>query len=313
MALTPNTFNPDHVMLRDTLGQNVGTDFMTDRFMEALLPQSALMRLGTQVDMSGGYYHSGSGIASELSDAYFVGEGHKIGSAKLEAKDWEMRAVKIGVILPVTDEFLHYTWSRYFEDVVPAVADKFYKKIDGSAFLGLNGDPFGSNVLASATASSNVIEGDLTADNIYAIEDAVASEGTAFISNRNSERSLRGLIDPVSQMGIFDRPDRVTRVGTLDSYPYVRLELGSDNAEMPDGTLIYGDFKKLFYGIPRGAQLRMKLADQATLSLTKNADGTDINLFEQDMYAMRFVFEIGVAVPEMYQDSFAVLQAPEVP
>lgn len=313
MALSPQTFNPDNVMLRESLGQNVNSAMLTEQFMELLLPQSALMRLGQPVDMTGQYYNSAHGINSELSDAYFVGEGHKIQTAKITTTEWSMSTVKIGVILPVTDEFLAYTWSDYFSAIVPMVADKFYKRIDGAAFLGLSNNPFGTNVLAAATAAGNVLNGDITVENLYELQDALPYDGTAYVSNRNSERSLRGLVDPISQVPIFERPDRATRLGTLDSFPYVRLDIGNDNGEFTDGTVLFGDFSKIRYGLPRGSQLRMKLDDSATLSTITNADGSDVNLFEQEMHAMRFTFDIAVAIPEMHQDHFAVLQAEVAP
>lgn len=309
MALTPQTFNPDNVMLRDSLGARVNSQMLTDQFMDLLLPQSALMRLGTPIEMAGEYYRSTHGIDSELSDAYFVGEGQKIQTAKITTAEWSMSTVKIGVILPVTDEFLAYTWSDYFSAIVPMVADKFYKRIDGAAFLGLNGNPFGSNILSAATNAGNVIEGDITVENLYALQDAIPYEGTAYVSNKNSERSLHGLVDPVAETRIFQRPDRLSRVGSLDSYPYVRLDMGNDNPEFTDGTILYGDFSKIYYGLPRGNQLRMKLDDSATLSTITNTDGSDVNLFEQEMHAMRFTFDIAVAVPPIHEEHFAVLQA----
>ena len=49
-------------------------------------------------------------------------------------------------------------------------------------------------------------------------------------------------------------------------------------------------------------------SDLATLSKVQNTapDTGDVHLFEQDMQACRFVFEIAVAIPN--NEAFAVLQ-----
>ena len=101
-------------------------------------------------------------------------------------------------------------------------------------------------------------------------------------------------------------------MGRLDGIPYAELKLGKDDSgdriEYPKGTLITGNFDDLIYGIPRGTNLRLKVSGDATLSTVQNAgpDSGDVHLFEQDMQALRAVFEIAVAVPN--NDNFAVLQ-----
>ena len=46
-----------------------------------------------------------------------------------------MRAFKLGVILPVTKEFLNYTYSQFFEEMKPMIAEAFYKKFDEAGIL----------------------------------------------------------------------------------------------------------------------------------------------------------------------------------
>src|SRR5699024_8274571 len=98
------------------------------------------------------------------------------------------------------------------------------------------------------------------------------------------------------------------RVLFRSGLPYHELKLANGET-YPEGTLITGDFQNgLKYGVPNGTQLRIKIADQATLSKVQNTDPDtgDVHLFEQDMQACRFVFEIAVAIPN--NEAFAVLQ-----
>ena len=303
-------FNPEHVMLSDTIGKEITDVGFTAEFLKQLAETSLVMQLGLREEMDGRLVKKSIGLG-ELSDAYFVGEGEKIGTAGFNGKEYILEARKIAVILPVTEEFLMYTWKDYFRKVVPAVVDKFNKKINGAAFLGLYGDPFGANVLESATDAGNVVNGDITTEGIYDLENLPSYDTNAFVGHKTVSRGLRGLSDGVSQTAIYDK-----NAGKLDDIVYKELDLGlqADGVtpvEYPAGTLFAGDFNGLRYGLPNGTQLRLKIADQATLSKVQNAgpDTGDVHLFEQDMQALRAVFEIAVAIPN--DNAFAVIQ-PEV-
>lgn len=301
------TFNPDNVMLSDTLGKEVSSAPFTQEFLRQLVSTSRVVQLGERVEMGNQKIVKRSAGIGELSDAYFVGEGEKIGTAKVEGTDYMLESKKIAVILPVTEEFLTYSWSQYFSQVVPLIVDKFNKKIDGAAFLGLHENVFGSNVLAAAEASGQSIEGDLTTENIYDLEDVTALEPNAFVGHRTLNRKLRTLTDGqgVNAGFIFDRPANPAGNGNLDGLPYAQIQLVKDEV-YPEGTLIAGNFNGLKYGIPNGTSLRLKVGDQATLSTLK-ADGEDVHMFERDMQALRAIFEIAVAIPEGSKD-FAVLK-----
>lgn len=298
------TFDPAHVMLSDTIGKEIADAGFTQAFLNQLVQTSLVMRLGTPVEMNGNIVKTSSGTG-ELSHAYFVGEGEKIGTAGFEMKDFIIESRKVAVILPVTNEFLQYTWARYFEEVIPAIIDKFNKMIDGGAFLGLHGNPFGANILASATTAGNVITGGITGENLVDLEMKPDSDATHFVGNRAVNKEILGLQNSLGNAYLFDRGTR-----TLDGIPYEELKIVKGET-YPAGTLFAGDFSQLRYGVPNGTQLRLLISDQATLSKIQNAgpDAGDVHLYEQDMKAIRAVFEIGVAIPN--PAAFAVVQGEE--
>lgn len=308
----PQTFNPDNVMLEESIGKNIAAAPFTQEFLSRLVATSKVVQLGQRVEMGNQRIVRESAGVGELSDAYFVDEGEKIGTAKVEGTDYTLEARKIGVILPVSEEFLTYTWSDYFDEVVPLIVDKFNKKIDGASFLGLHNNVFGSNVLDAATGAGNVLNEMITTESIYDLEDVTERQPNAFVGHRTLNRQLRGLTDGdgVNFERIFDRPASPTANGSLDGLPYAQLQL-VDGAVYPENTLITGNFNSLRYGIPNGTQLRLKIGDQATLSTVQNAgpDDGDVHMFEQDMQALRAIFEIAVAVPN--GEDFAVLQGTE--
>ena len=301
------TFSPDNVLLSETLGKEIISEQITNLFTDALVQSSKVIQLGQKVEMDGKMVRKGVELG-ELTDAYFVGEGQKIGTAKVQTKSYVLEARKIAVILPVTEEVLNYTWTDYFESIKDKIVDLFNKKIDGAAFLGLYDNPFGNNVLAAAKTASNVVKGDITLDNIYAVEDASEKEPNAFVGHRTINRTLRGIRDDVNGgQHVFTKPANPNATGELDGIPYAQLQL-QNGQNYPAGTLLTGNFNGLVYGIPNGTNLRLKIADQATLSKVQNTttDTGDVHLFEQDMQALRAIFEIAVAIPN--NEAFAAIQ-----
>ena len=301
------TFNPDTVLLSETLGKEITSEQITDSFTDELVKTSKVIQLGQKVEMDGKMVRKGVELG-QLTDAYFVGEGQKIGTAKVQTKSYVLEAHKIAVILPVTEEVLNYTWTDYFNSIKDKIVDLFNKKIDGAAFLGLHENPFGNNVLAAAKAANNLVKGDITLDNIYAVEDASEKEPNAFVGHRTINRTLRGIRDDVNGgQHVFTKPANPNATGELDGLPYAQLQLQSGQT-YPAGTLLTGNFNGLVYGIPNGTNLRLKIADQATLSKVQNSgtDTGDGHLFEQDMQALRAIFEIAVAIPN--NEALAAIQ-----
>ena len=301
------TFSPDNVLLSETLGKEITSDKITNLFTDELIKTSKLIQLGQKVEMDGKMVRKGVELG-QLTDAYFVGEGEKIGTAKVQAKSYVLEARKIAVILPVTEEVLNYTWTDYFESIKDKIVDLFNKKIDGAAFLGLYSNPFGANVLNAAKTANNVVKGDISLENIYAVEDASEKEPNAFVGHRTINRTLRGIRDDVNGgQHVFTKPANPNATGELDGLPYAQLQLQSGQ-NYPAGTLLTGNFNGLVYGIPNGTNLRLKIADQATLSKVQNTGTTtgDVHLFEQDMQALRAIFEIAVAIPN--NEAFAAIE-----
>lgn len=304
----PQAFNPDTVLLSDSLGKEITSEYITELFTDSLVQTSKVVQLGQKVEMDGKMVRKGIEVG-QLTDAYFVGEGQKIGTAKVQTKSYVLESRKLAVILPVTEEVLNYTWTDYFESIKDKIVDLFNKKIDGAAFLGLHGNPFGANVLASAKKAGNVVSGDITLDSIYDVEDKSDKDPNAFVGHRTVNRTLRSIVDKVNGgQHVFEKPANPNATGELDGLPYAQLQL-QDGQTYPAGTLITGNFNGLVYGIPNGTNLRLKIADQATLSKVQN-DGTldsgDVHLFEQDMQALRAIFEIAVAIPN--DEAFAAIQ-----
>ena len=122
------TFNPANVLVSDSIGKEIVDTAFTQEFLNQLVATSNVVRLGQRVEMDGKMVRVDSEIG-ELSDAYFVGEGEKIGTAKVEGVDYVLESKKIAGILPATEEALAYTWKQYFEQVIPLIVDKLTRRL----------------------------------------------------------------------------------------------------------------------------------------------------------------------------------------
>ncbi|MGC2986349.1 phage major capsid protein, partial [Enterococcus faecium] len=55
-----------------------------------------------------------------------------------------------------------------------------------------------------------------------------------------------------------------------------------------------GDFNYMFYGIPYN--ISFKISEEAHLSTLNNEDGTPVNLFEQELIALRATLDVGFMI-----------------
>src|SRR5690606_25651725 len=88
--------------------------------------------------------------------AYWVGEGEVIQTSKPQWLTATMEAKKLGVIIPVSREFLQYTVTNFFNEVRPLIAEAFYKKFDEATILGVD-NPFTQSIQGSIETAEHVV------------------------------------------------------------------------------------------------------------------------------------------------------------
>ena len=210
-----------------------------------------------------------------------------------------MVAKKLAVIVPCSREFLKYKMSDFFEQMKPKIAEAFYKKFDEAAILNIE-NPFPQSVEESALAAGNLISGGITYDNILAMEDALNDEdydANAFIStkkNRSTLRNVNKVQNGVIVETLYDRG-----ANTIDGLTVADLK------GLEKGNLYAGDFDYMYYGIPFG--MSYKIDESAQLSTLKNADGTPVNLFEQELAALRVSMDVAFMIVK--DEAFVKLEA----
>lgn len=278
-------FNPNNVMMYEKKDGTIPEKYNT-LILKDVMENSKVMQLAKYEEMDGKekefeYFAKGPG-------AYWVGEGEKIKTSKAQWLKVKMVAKKLAVIIPCSREYLHYKMPDFFEIMKPKIAEAFYKKFDEAAILNMD-NPFSQSVEQSVETAGNEINGDLTYDNVLSLEDLLTDENynvNAFIStkrNRSTLRNARKIENGVVIESIYDRSNN-----TLDGMPVADLE------SLDRGTLYAGDFNYMYYGIP--FSMDYKLDESAQLSTLTNPDGTPINLFEQELVALRATMDVGFMI-----------------
>ncbi|RXK19088.1 phage major capsid protein [Macrococcus sp. DPC7161] len=294
-TLTPQTFNPDHVMMHEMKDGTLLNDFNEPILLD-VVQNSKVMQLGKAVEMEGQSEKKFTYWADKPG-AYWVGEGQKIKTSKPSTINASMRAHKLGVILVASREYLNYTYSQFFTAMRPQIAEAMYLKIDEAGLLNID-NPFTQSVAqAAAKTEGNVITGDINLDNILKLEDALLAhdvEPNAFISKNQNKTALRGVIDDVTKERYYDRS-----TNTLDGLPVVDLK----SNEIKKGEIYAGDFDKMFYGVPY--PMNYEISTEGQLSTITNEDGSPVNLFEQELIALRVTMDVAFHIAK--DEAFAKL------
>ena len=296
------TFNPNNVLLQDAKTGSVpteqGTLVMKDFMANSVVAQLATYEPMTKPKKEFTYLSGGPG-------AYWVGEAERIQTSKAEWLSATMEAKKLGVIIPVSKEFLKYTVAGFFNEIKPAIAEAFYTKFDQAALFG-NNSPYaaGTSVYERITSSGNTIARGST-DNLYTDLNglmALVEDGdhdvNGFTTTRRFRQRLRGAVDgqnkPIFNDTTAGAPNQVLGlpVGYVDGKAW----------DYGKADLITGDWKYARYGILQN--IEYAISEDATLT-TITADGGPVNLFERDMFALRATMHIGFMT--LKDDAFAAL------
>ncbi len=291
-------FNPDNVMLYEKIAGEIPSEY-NKLVLEEVMQNSKVMQLAKYEEMKGKeksfeYFAEGPG-------AYWVGEGEKIETTKAKMLQVKMEAKKLATIVVVSREYLNYKMSDFFTEMQSKIAEALYKKFDEAAILGVD-NPFAQSIQKSVTTTDKIIKNAINYDSILELGDLVLEEDiepNAFISKAQNRSALRGAIKTENGVAIslFDKSNN-----TIDGLPAVNLK----SAEMEKGTLFTGDFDHMRYGIP--FNIKYSISEEAQLSTIKNPDNSPVNLFEQELIAMRVTMDVGLMI--IKDEAFAKLEAP---
>lgn len=282
--MTVQTFNPAKVLVSQKPDGTLHKEF-TDIIMKEVAQNSIVMQLGKYHEMDGKQEKTVH-VQTDGVSAYWVNETETIKTDKPEIVPVTLRAHKLGIILLASREALNYTWEKFFEDMKPQIVEAFYTKIDEAGLLG-HETPFANSVAKAAKDASKVIGGPVTYENILKLEDKLLDDDieiNAFVSRVSNRSALRDARDG-DKKTIYDKD-----ANKLDGTVVVDMK----SKQFKKGDLLAGDFDHLIYGVPYN--INYKISEEGQITTVKNADGTPVNLFEQEMIAIRCTMDIAVMI-----------------
>jgi HK97 family phage major capsid protein len=246
------------------------------------LKGSAVMSLATQVPLAG----AGSTYDLVTADpvAAYVAETAAKPVSNGTPGNKVIKGYKIAVIQAFSDEMVRDKNALYqalVERMPQALATAFDKKVFAGTSPGT-----GHDVLSGAAALQ--VDGTSTLADLLAVRGAVAAANgrvNGWVVSPGLENTLFGAVDgfgrPLLHPGTTD-----DSVGNIFGAPVLVSDAVLDTVPTPDTLGYAGDWSTAYFGTVEGVQI----------ATSKDATVGGINLFEQNMTAVRAEIEIGFAV-----------------
>ena len=298
------TFNPANILLQDAktgeIPKEEGTLVLKEFMTQSAVTQLAKYEPMTKPKKKFTYLATGPG-------AYWVGESEKIQTSKATWLTAEMVTKKLGVIIPVSKEFLRYTVQDFFTQIRPAISEAFAIKFDQAALFGVD-SPFGTgvSVYERATTANNVLAieslGNLydELNGLLALVEDNDKDVNGFTTTKRFRQRLRGAKDQ-NGLPIFND---ATAGATSQALGLPIGYVDSKSWDYTKALLMAADWDMARYGILQG--MEYKVSEEATLTTIQDENGDSINLFERDMFALRVTQQVGFMT--LNNKSFAVMK-----
>lgn len=248
---------------------------------------SAIMKLARQIALPG----RGAAINVITSDptAAWVGEtsAKPVSNPGLETKI--MRAYKLAVIVPFSNEFRRDV-SALYDALIERLPGALGQKFDNTVFGGTQAP--GSDFDTFANVTAQAIGGTLTYAGLVAADGDIAAHGGIMNGIALAPQGKSVLLGAVDGN---DRPLFINSVaeGAVPMVLGARTELTkgayvAGTSPNPNVVGFAGDWSQALYGTVEG--VKIDYSSDATLVVDQN---TTINLFQQNMFAVRAEIEVG--------------------
>ena len=260
---------------------------------------SAVMQLARQISLPG----RGTQIPVITGDptAAWVAETGAKPVSKPSISKKVMQAHKLAVIVPFSNEFARDARALY-DALVARLPGVLAKTFDNTVFFGpASGSLANFDNFAGCTAQSlqsNVYQGLVAADGDIATAGGVMN-GIVLSPQGKSvllgavDGEYRPLFNTVAESGI----GKVLGADTYITSAAYKEGTGSGTSQTPDFIGVAGDWTHAMYGTVEG--VKIDISKDATLTL---ADSSTVNLFQNNMFAVRAEIEVGFVAETSYFD-----------
>jgi len=240
-------------------------------------------------------------VLAKGAGAYWVGEGQKIQTSANEYVQVKMVAKKIAVIIPVSNEALRDSTIDVFAEHKTQIAEAFAKKFDEAAIFGAD-SPYGvgESILEKIVEAGNeftlgsvvgqAIGGDVS--DLMALIEAEGYDVNAFAAPISFKNALRKAKDDAGNSLFRD----ITKDAPAELYGQTLGYVRNGAFDTTKSKMICGNFDYAFVGV----------LDDITYKIATEGSVGNINLFEQDMVAIRATMTIGFLVVK--SEAFANLK-----
>lgn len=272
---------------------------VTSEILSKVQESSKVMSLAREMPLPG----NGAAVNVLLSDpeAAWAGETEKKTVSNPTVATKILRGYTLSVIVPFSNQFRRDA-SALYTAIVEKLPDALGRKFDNTVFFGsAPGSDF--DTLASVTAqslASDVYQGLVAADTDIALHGGISN---GYIFSAQGKGILLGAVDDVKRpLFTYDATSRdIPRVlGQRTEVTKAAFKSGS-----PSKVGFVGDWNQAVWGMVDG--VKINFSEDATLDL---GDGNVINLFQQNMFAVRAEIEVGFRA---LTDAFNALTATGVP
>lgn len=268
--------------------------------------QSTVMQLARQIALPGRGVQIPV-IAGDPEAAWVSETGVKpVSNPTLDKKI--MQAHKLAVIVPFSDEFRRDAASLY-DALVARLPGILAAKFDKTVFFGPDSGSLANfDNFSAVTAQALDAQSATAYDGLVAADIDISEEGgtvNGFVFSPQGRGILLGATDTTGRPlfvnsaaeGAVNRILGAPTYFTAAAYKDGSAAAGSTPA-VPDIVGFAGDWTKAMYGTVEGVQIAYS-AD-ATLTYGEGTSASQINLFQQNMFAVRAEIEVGFVAQTNY-------------
>lgn len=282
---------------RTTAGVNLPPQ-LSSEIWGSTVKQSAVMQLARRVTLPGG----GLTIPVITGDpvADWVDETDEKPVSRSTFGEKSMTGYTLAVIEPFSNQFRRDLPGLYAE-LARRLPFALGKKFDQTVF---GGTAPGSNFDTLAGVPTATIDATDTFGDLIAVNSAIAAAGgrnTGWALSPQGEAVALGSVDANGRPLFISDLQREGSVGALLGRPVYltdgvyAADADGDGAGTAPRIGYAGDWSNAMYGVVEG--IKVDFSDQATL----NDGGTQLNLWQRNMFALRAEVEIGFIVRDKQQ------------
>ena len=273
---------------------------VSQEILQKTQEQSTVMQLARQIALPGRGVQIPV-IAGDPEASWVSETGTKpVSNPTLDKKI--MQAHKLAVIVPFSDEFRRDAAALY-DALISRLPGVLAKKFDNTVFFGPSGGSLANfDNLSGVTAQALDAVSKTAYDGLVAADIDISEQGgtvNGYVFSPQGRGVLLSAVDSSKRPlfinsvaeGTIPRLLGAPTYFTAGAYKEGAAEAGSDPA-IPDVVGFAGDWTKALYGTVEG--VRISYSADASLTYTDALEQTQtINLFQQNMFAVRAEIEVG--------------------